>query len=58
MVRVGSNLSAESRHSRPVGEDRSGPGNNKSIYESKTGERETGSSVLFFSTDTWPSVII
>lgn len=48
MVRVGSNSPAELRQGRPVREDRSGPGNNKSIYESKTGETETGSSALFF----------
>lgn len=50
MVRAGSNLLAESSHRRPVGEeDRSGPGNNKSIYESETGgegDRER-CSVLF-----------
>lgn len=50
MVRAGSNLLAESRHRRPVGqEDRSGPGNNKSIYESETGREGDGErcSVLF-----------
>lgn len=50
MVRAGSNLLAESSHRRPAGEeDRSGPGNNKSIYESETGgegDRERRS-VLF-----------
>lgn len=58
MVRAGSNLLAESRHRRPVGEeDRSGPGNNKSIYESETGREgdgETGSAALFFSTVAQP----
>lgn len=50
MVRAGSNLLAESSHRRPVGEeDRSGPGNNKSIYESETGGEGDGErcSVLF-----------
>lgn len=42
MVRIGSNFPAESRQGCPVREDRSGPGNNKSIYESKTGRKRRG----------------
>lgn len=50
-VGVNSNLPAESVPPCPGMEDRSGPGNNKSIYECKTGENETGSSPPRFSAD-------
>lgn len=57
-VGVNSNLPAESIPACPGMEDRSGPGNNKSIYERKTGENETGRSPLRFSADTLsPSVM-
>lgn len=57
-VGVNSNLPAESISACPGMEDRSGPGNNKSIYERNTGENETGSSPPRFSADTLsPSVM-
>lgn len=42
---------AESRQGHPGWEDRSGPGNDKSTYECKTGRVRQADVSLFFSTD-------
>lgn len=56
VVRFNSNLQAESMQGCPVWEDRSGPGNNKSIYESNTGGMREG--VLFCSFPLTPCYLL